>query len=60
MNKEQIKQAKRIIADIIQDKVNIAEGNYGWAGQEYILTDIDKATDTIVDKLIEEKLIYED
>lgn len=37
------------IEDIIQYYVNIEEGNYGWGGQEYILTDVDKAACKILE-----------
>jgi len=51
-----MKNLKQDIFDIIQDTVNIAEGNYGWGGQEYILTNIDKAVKLIIERINKETL----
>jgi predicted Zn-dependent protease len=43
------------IKDIIDDVVGITEGNYGWAGQEYILTNTDKAAKMIMELIKKSK-----
>ena len=53
---EKMSDLKQDISDIIQDTVNIAEGNYGWGGQEYILTNIDKAVKLIIERINKETL----